>query len=196
MDFFKKIKQIEAKAKAAAESHAAEHSKLMETAFKTFSKIMATATMQLEVNRIVAAVEGTQDLTGSESSEWLSQWIREDFHALIDARDSFQQDLLRRYFQENHNVDIDFKNSVALYDIGPCLVIDAEDGDIYDQDSSKVVIKRAEYLDAKGYENHDKRNALIEAYMESSGVFPSVVKIDRYGNAAYVSTQPAVPKAA
>jgi hypothetical protein len=184
----KNLQVIKAKIESTRERFGVELQELQEKAFKTFSKSMATPTMQVEVKRIVTLVENSKDLTASESNEWLSQWIREDFHALIDARNTFEQGLLKRYFQENHNVDIDFKNDVALYDIGPCIVIDSESGDIYDQDSSKAVIYRDQYLRDDRTEDHVKRNALIEAHMEKTGYFPSVVKMDRYGNAVYIDT--------
>ena len=199
MDIFSQVNKLEKRIKAATEKHVAAHSKLMELAYTAFKLVMDSPAMQVEVKRLVAEVEKSRDLTQDESSEWLMQYAREDFHGLIDSRNQFQRELLGRYLSEDYNVRADFKNGVALYDIGPCIVIDAEDGDIYDQDSHKVIIKRDEYLrengEGRGTEDHELRNRLIEAYMEKTGYFPSVVKMDRYGNAYYVDTRSPEAKA-
>jgi len=80
-------------------------------------------------------------------------------------------------------VDADFGNDCITTSIGPCIVID-NDGGVYDQDAAKVIVKKTDY------ETDEERNALIEAWMEKSGYFPSVVRCDYYGNPlGYVSTK-------
>jgi len=65
---------------------------------------------------------------------------------------------------------------------GPCILVN-EQGDVLDQDSGKWII------DKNDYQTAEERNGLIEAWMEKSGYFPSVIQLGRYGALHYIDTK-------
>jgi hypothetical protein len=148
---------------------------------QAFSEYMQLEPIKTKVNLMVSQVETSKELTQVENDEWLHQWIRADFSDLGLMTD-FLKGLFAEYMQENHYVSVDFKNSVLTYSVGPALIIN-DQGDVYDQDSGQWPIKRTDY------ETKAELNSLIEAHMEKTGHFPSVIRMDRHGNAYYVNTQ-------
>lgn len=113
-------------------------------------------------------LESTKQLTGIDHDEFLHQWVR------YTPKEGYSVEALQRYLEENC-INFDPKNDCLTTSIGPCLIIDSE-GDVYDQDSAKTIIR------ASQYETVEQRDALISAWMQKNGYFPSVVKADRYGN--------------
>lgn len=134
------------------------------------------------IQSLVSKVENSTELTQVSHYEWLHQRTRVNFASVIDTNSDIERSLLSEYLEENYFVRCDFENDCITYCIGPCLIIN-EDGDVLDQDSGKWIIK------SNDYENESKLYELIEDYMEDTGCFPSVVRMDRYGNAFYVNTQ-------
>jgi len=133
------------------------------------------------IDDIQVSLDSSKELTGVPHDEYFHRWARADLSKLIDTNDEFQCELLKEYLADNYCIDVDFENDCVTTAEGPCLLINHE-GDILDQDSGKWVISK------RDYETEEERNALIEAHMEKTGYFPSVISVDYHGNAYYVST--------
>jgi hypothetical protein len=159
---------------------------LKEKAQSVFAKKMNSPKNQKIIKDMVSRVENSKELTNVPNDQWLYLWSREDFSKL--ANDDFQKDLLQEYMRENFCVEIDFKNDVLMSCIGPCIIIN-DDGDILDEEANKWIIKKSDYRNEENELDIKLRNELIEKYMEKSGYFPSVVSVDRHGNAFFVNTK-------
>lgn len=92
------------------------------------------------------------------------------------------------YMREYHYVEIDFDCDILTRSVGPAIVINDDDGGVYDQDGDKFFIKKSDYRDEDGKLDLVKRNELIEEYMEKTGCFPGVYSSDHYGNISSVKT--------
>ena len=90
-------------------------------------------------------------------------------------------DYLEVYLEDNYSIHLDKKEGYIFQSAGYSIIIN-DDGDIYDEDSRKWIIGRKEYATI------EERNALIEAYMEESGYFPNVFRVDNYGNVKLINT--------
>lgn len=146
------------------------------------------AALQEEWNKAFDADKDLQSaITELESSNnWISgeegieRYVR--WHDLATYADC--REFLEAYLSEQA---IYLEEEALTTSEGPSLIIN-DDGDVYDQDSRKTVVRRADYLDDEGEEDESKRNALIEAWMEKSGYFPGVFRQDRHGNVFHVNT--------
>lgn len=113
-------------------------------------------------------------------SEFFHQWIRVDFSKIFSTADASERAALDEFLE---HVQADTKNDCLTSSIGPCIIIN-DDGAVYDQDSGKNILPKSHDRE------NSERNAEIEAYMEKSGYFPSVVRVDYYGSPIkYVNTQ-------
>jgi hypothetical protein len=129
----------------------------------------------------LSALECSTQLTSVPHDEYYHRFVRVDLSKVVDLQDADAKNALEEYL-EDHSTCVDFEHSALTTCEGPSLIIDDE-GDVYDQDSSKIAVKNTEY------ENTTERNALIEAWMERTGYYPSVIKVDRYGEPiGYVNT--------
>lgn len=104
-----------------------------------------------------------------------------------DAIAAIEQLGLGEYFEtyllNNHCIRVDFVNKNLIQNIGPALIIN-ESGDVYDQDSGKVVIdhEECEIRDGDYGELCEfKRAYLIEKYMEATGCYPGVFATNSRG---------------
>lgn len=117
-----------------------------------------------------------------------------------------------RWFRFNGLEDIpeNARNAFEAYALDYCAYVNWEDSTLYtfEGDSlviqsdtrhdngvwinGKCVIDEAEYKNEDGEIDEDKRNALIEAYMEKTGYFPGVFRVDYHGNIFPVNTCKAV----
>jgi hypothetical protein len=190
----KKLNDIKMQIDAANAVNSATISVLRKQATAEFEKQMKKK--NAVILSIVTAVESSRELSQIDHDDYFCQWTRIDFSSLIDTNDEFQKELLQEYFQEHYCLSVDFKNDVVTYSVGPSLLIFAEGASksrrsyyVYDQDSGKEIISFEQCLDDDGNYSREKRNELIEQWMEKKGYFPSVIKVDHYGNAHYVSTQ-------
>ena len=114
-------------------------------------------------------------------------WLHFDLTNFADAREYLIAYVLERF------IDADFENNALTYNLGPQLII-TENGHVYDQDSSKLVVSERDYEisiddDPTGDKSIELRNQLIENWMEESGYFPGVFITDGYGNVKPVNTQ-------
>jgi hypothetical protein len=184
----KLVKQIQAQLKIVTDQYSVDFQRLSEQAYNAFKEVMGEDALQTKIKAMIIALESSKELTQVENDEYFARWTRVDFSNLIDLKDSFQKELLERYFQDEHCANLNFKDSVLTTSEGPAIVIN-EDGDVYDQDSGKFIVHKG------NYETDVERNALIEAWMEKAGYFPSVIRCDHYGNAFYVNTKAKEEKA-
>lgn len=178
----KAIKIIQTRIDSARKESQDEISSLKGLAYDRFNNLMELEPYQDEIKKLVSAVEQSKELTQIDDDEFYAQWVRADFRTLIDYGDAFQRELLADYLQQEHYITVDYKNDVAMYSIGPAILIN-EDGDVLDQDSGKWIIS------VRDYKNNKELYSKIEAWMESKGYFPSVIKCDMYRNLSYVDTQ-------
>ena len=133
----------------------------------------------------VSKLESSHDFTFDQFGE-IASYIR--FNDLSDFREC--RDYFETYMQESHFVGIDWDNDCLLYSQGP-ENITIQDDTWHDNGvwfGHKLIIKESEYK-ADGEVDETKRNALIEAYMERTGYFPGVFRVDSYGNVFLVNTK-------
>jgi hypothetical protein len=138
----------------------------------------ASESIKTMVSRVETSTNYAIDKYGD-----ISSFTHEDFSEFESCREYFEG-----YMQETHHVSIDWDNGALLQSLGTCIVIN-DDGDVYDQDGDKFFIKSGDYLDDNGDPDTEKRNELIEAYMESSGYFPGVFRVGKYGDVFSVNTK-------
>jgi len=151
--------------------------KLKDKAIRVFS--MEMKTKRAIIAKMVESLGNSRELTTVPYDDSFHAWIRVDLSLLIDTKDKLERELLKEYFDLEF-IGIDFENDCITTSEGPCIVINHE-GDVLDQDSNKWFISK------RDYETVESRNKLIEAYMEKSGYFPSIVKCDYYGNPSYAN---------
>ncbi len=125
------------------------------------------------------ALESSNEYGSDEAG--IYRWTRYTFEDEHKAHSSF----LESYLQDAC-VHADMANDSLVAYEGSSLIIN-EDGDVYDEDSSKHVIEKSEYT-VDGDANEGVRNILIESHMENTGHFPGVFRTDRNGNVFSVST--------
>jgi hypothetical protein len=141
-------------------------------------------TRKLDNGKALAAefsrLEDSKELGADECG--IYAWIRFDASDYIDTDSELEKTTFQSYLQENHSYSIDYMHDALQVYLGPCIVVN-EDGDVLDQDSGKWIIGHQDY------ETESERNALIEAWMEKTDYFPSVVREDRHCNIFYVNTK-------
>jgi hypothetical protein len=157
---------------------------IMERANTLKAALQAEFEKRFEKNRklqkALKELDSSKQLTEMPNDEYYHRWVR--FEDLVQYKDHDAKQALIQYLDERC-IYADFEHHCLTTSEGPALIID-DDGDCFDQDSGKVVVA------ASAYENTAERNALIEAWMEKSGYFPSVIQVDRYGSPlGYVNTQ-------
>ncbi len=132
----------------------------------------------------VIKLQSSDEYSLGEYNEIVS-WIRFDTSSFKDCQMYFVE-----YMRDTHCVEVDFKNDTLQISHGDdCIVIQDDTGhDNCVWSGQKVVIQESEYLDEKGKVDEAKRNALIEAYMERTGYFPGVFRLDSYGNVSSINT--------
>lgn len=107
----------------------------------------------------VALLEQSSEYSFDKYGEIVS-WRR--FADLSDYRECATY--LENYLNDR-GVGIDWENDCLTYNLTPCIVIN-DDGDVYDQDSGKLILDVTEYKDDDGNLDEGKRNTLIETWME------------------------------
>ena len=169
------IKALNKKLAAIAGDASAIETKLQTAYNKVFDK-------DKDLQKSIVDVQDSREYTWNEFSE-ICSWLR------FFAKDYEEcQEYLKTYLREGYYIEIDFQADALMYSQGHTIVIN-EDGDVLDQDGDKWFIKKDDYRDENGELDIEKRNELIEAYMENTGCFPGVFSSDRYGNVFYVNTQ-------
>jgi hypothetical protein len=155
--------------------------KLKPKYFKLFSKQLKS-----EIAKAFANLDKSNDYCYNQHGE-IQHWIHA--HELLAMVPKQAREYFAEYINDYHCAYIDWDND-TLYYLGHGEIVINHEGDIYDGDSQKWIIKRDDYRDDNGDYDLDKRNELIEAYMEKSGYYPGVFESDYNGNLTAVSTQP------
>jgi len=129
-----------------------------------------------DLQTALKALDESKALTSVDGDDWYHRWTR------YQAPESFDLEAFKAYL-DDRCVYYDPKHHALTTTEGSALIVDDE-GHVYDQDAGKVVVK------PELYETVAERNALIEAYMQRSGCFPRVIKVNRYGEPfGYVNTK-------
>ena len=140
-----------------------------------------------DLKKALSKLEGTQQLTSMEYDEYYYQWTRFDADTILPSIEEFGETIhnlalesFREYIDNFGCYSYDEKSECIVSCIGPAIIIN-EDGEILDQDSNKWIAKKNQF------ESEKERNDFIESYMQKTGVFPWIVRVDHYGNAYAVS---------
>jgi len=147
-----------------------------------------------ELQKVLANAESATEYQLDEMGEiesWFRANILEDFS---DCREYFEN-----YLSETNCMRVDWVNSCLLNSQGDSLII--QDDCRHRRDNGvwfghKQVISQSDYWSEEEYLNNtsgeidtEKRNQLIEQYMEKTGYFLGVFRVDRNGNVFLVNTQ-------
>jgi len=135
------------------------------------------------IKEAVIKVESSQEYGYNGIYEEIYSWVRFDAADFKDSKVFF-----KNYMREYHFIEVDFDNDALMLNLGPNIIV-CDDGSVYDQDARKTILTKDDYRDDDGQLDYDRRNALIEKYMEETGCFPGVFSMDRYGNVFPVKTQ-------
>lgn len=135
-------------------------------------------TESVDVIKAIESLENSREYAFNEIGD-LMRWVRIDVKAL--SQGNVEQ--LERYFS-NEGLTLDVKNECLMALDGGYIGIDAETGDIWSNDCGRT----ESIASGSDYETIEERNALIEAYMERTGVYPTVVMVGRYRDATLVNT--------
>ena len=155
-------------------AHAAEHDAIESELQKEYNKLFADCG---HLQAAIKAVENSSEYSQNRLGEIVS-WIR--YPELSAFKDCSRY--LAEYLREYHFIDADFENACLMFSQGRNLIIN-DDGDVYDEDSGKWIISKSDYATPAG------RNLLIEQWMESTGYYPGVFRVDRHGNVFHINTQ-------
>lgn len=135
------------------------------------------------IKDMVTKLESSNDFIFDKYGE-IASYISFDSSDFLECRGYFET-----YMQDYHYINVDWDGECLLYNQGPDSIT-IQDDTRYDNGvwfNHKVVINESEYKDDDGV-NETKRNALIEAYMERTGYFPGVFRVDSHGNVFLVNT--------
>ena len=146
---------------------------LYNKALREFSTMMDS---KLDViGEMIAKLENSRDFTAENDD--ILVWTRVDFNTIIDEKNEFQRELLSDYLLNTHCIVVNFQHSTIQQFLGRCIIID-EDLNVYDQDGGNFV--------SKNNSSKDETKKTILKYMEKTGIYPTVVSVDRYGNITLV----------
>lgn len=160
-----------------------------------FSKHLKASGKLKLIEEAQGELESSKDLTFVENDEFFHQYVRFDFSGIIDTDSDLQKELLVSFLEQNDFfMQPDFKNDCLTMNIGPCIVIYQDSGDVYDQDEGKTILKGYNPRTGEAdYKTESERNEKIEKYMEKTGCFPPVVLVDSYWHPVrYVNTKEGV----
>ena len=134
-----------------------------------------------DLTKAIASVESSNEY-GIDQDVY--RWTRFDVSTYANYMDALRDHLSELCIHVNADHD-----ALLMYE-GDCLIIQDDVG----RDNGvwlnhKCVIDEREYKTDDNEIDETLRNSLIEAYMEKTGCFPSVVRIDRYSNVTPVNTQ-------
>lgn len=139
-----------------------------------------------QLRKAVNALECSDDYATNEYGDIIS-WTRFDTSDFKDC-----QNYLKEYMRDSYCVDVDFQNDALSMSHGDDNLI-IQDDSRHSRDngvwqSHKQIIAESDYKTEDGEIDETKRNELIEAYMEKTGHFPGVYRIDYHGNVFSVNT--------
>lgn len=131
----------------------------------------------------IAAVNDSKEYSTNDCGDIVS-WIRFDFTDFEHCKE-----YLLNYLRDGHYIDCDFTNDTLMLSHGNDNLI-IQDDTRHDNGvwcNGKCVIDESEYKD-DGEVDEDKRKELIEAYMQKTGFYPGVFRIDQHNNISLVKT--------
>lgn len=162
----KKIKDLSGRLKVLESEYNREHGILTYALQQEYNKVFdKDTTLQAALKELSESNEYARTESGD-----ISQWTRFSF-------DAYKESLiyLEQYLSDGHCVYMDRTNDTLYSLLGPEIII-YSDGDVFDEESHKVIIEK------KDYDTATERNELIEKHMETSGYYPGVFREDKHGN--------------
>ncbi len=138
-----------------------------------------------EIKELIAQLEQSNKYTLDEYGE-IESFVRVRLNDYTDC-----SQYLAEYLSDCHCIQVDFDNQVLTSSQGESITIQDDSRRKTDNGiwlNSKQIINETAYLDDDNEVDEVKRNELIEAYMERTGYFPGVFRVDYYGNVSLVNT--------
>jgi hypothetical protein len=130
------------------------------------------------VKDMISKVQDSNDYYTDEYGE-VCQWVHVDLGDFKPSQSYFSDYMLREHF-----ITVDFTNDTLSMSQGESIFIQNDtrhDNGVWF--NRKCIIKESDYKDEETNEvDEAKRNELIEKYMEKTGCFPGVFRIDYHGN--------------
>ena len=152
---------------------------------KLQARLNVTYTDWTALQNAIVDSDSSSEYTYSQYGDSVKTWFR--FYGLSDVPER-EREYLESYLSDEC-IEIDWDNDCLERNIGPCLII-CDDGTVYDQDSGKTIITESDLEGADGSICIDeRRNQLIEGWMERSGYFPCVLADNGRGDLFHVNTQ-------
>jgi hypothetical protein len=155
------------------------------------------AMLQVEYNKVfddskalTKAISDAQSSSEYQTDRYgeIQSWFR--FSGLSDY--AHCREYFETWLYETHCMDVDWDSDCFLMNQGESLIIQDDSRHKHDNGvwlNSKQVVSESDYTDEDGNVDTEKRNRLIEEYMEQTGYFPGVFRCDQYGNVFHVNTQ-------
>jgi hypothetical protein len=157
---------------------------------KEWNKVFNDST---KLRDAISAVEMSNDYTFNRHGE-LCQFTH--FYDLADFKDC--REFLDNWLSDSC-VYADWENDALTMGVGDWIQINDSysrrdgRGDVYLMDMSgrhKQILSASDWIDEDTREeDEEKRNALIETWMEKEGTFPGVFRVDYHGNVFPVNTK-------
>lgn len=134
-----------------------------------------------------------------EEDGQIAQWFRVDLPDADKIADKYGlessgdvREVIQEIIQDSICARIDWDNSaVSITSYGAILIQDEtrHDNGVWSLEMNKVIIPESLYKNDDGDVDVSARNKLIEEYMEKTGYFPGVYRVDYHGNIFAVNTQ-------
>ena len=169
----KLIKQRADLVKNSIEAKSALQSEIQAKLDKIFDK-------SKELKEALKELDASTEYSANEYD--ICRWVR------FEVPESMQEFTveLNTYLQDNHCASLDLKNDALMASCGECIIVNDE-GDVFlDQ---KLIIDSKLCKDDEGEYSIEKRNKLIEEYMEKTGFFPDVLLQSERGDLSLINTK-------
>lgn len=130
----------------------------------------------------IKALDTTSDYGSDEGG--IYSWVRFETSEVPEHT----RDYLDAYLSD-YGIHLDYKNDSLMSFQGECITVQDDtrfDNGVYD--SHQLIIDPSEYTE-NGDIDEDKRDYLIETYMDKTGCYPGVFHVTRNGDVYLIPTQ-------
>jgi len=179
----KKIKQLQNKIDSLNAGHTQDIHTLLDILQKEYNKVFDK---DKELQKALNSLECSQEYSGDENG--IYHWFR--YSNLNDIPEN-EKEYFETYVSEKACCYIDWNNDCLKAYEGESLII--QDDTRHDNGvwlEHKLIIPESDYTNEDNEVDKKIRNTLIEKYMEKTGYFPGVFRVDQHGNIFPVNTQP------
>lgn len=139
-----------------------------------------------KLKKALADAENASMYQLNENGEVESWWRYHDLSDYSECKEYFEN------WVSEYGFRVDWDNECLLLGQGESIFIQDDtrrDNGVWL--NGKCIIDESEYKSEDGEVNEEKRNELIEKYMERTGYFPGVFRVTQYGDVFPVKTQKA-----